>query len=894
MSQPLARFAMSRPLRAGVALLTFAILAAPFMAPAEAAACTAQSYNPSTRWTTIDGPRFSTGGKEITYHAVDPLDPRRIYVTNGSVIAVTTDTGCNWKETYKGPSGPGAPTAYEIRQVIAPSPLTAVALIHESSPVSRPRVELSTNAGESWTTGGAGLAAGEPEFLRSGKRASSQIYLGVDVGGGTLDLIYASEDLGATWTLRSDVSKTKALAGITDVEVDPIDPKTVWGFGTGGLYLSTDGAASFTAIPEFADKGRAGPVDVFHDVKAQPFTMAFTPEGKALGVSRNNDDWLFGSGTPANVDAADHGFVAGDVIVSAQGSVYRYDDPTQGWPNMGAPGGAKQVVTTHAPTLTITAHGGSQIFRWVHGSDASGPGGFLDEDRDISLVLPPEVVAKQATIVPDGKKVVIQAGDSKKVTYRVDLPERPRPLDVYFLVDTSSSMTRTIDGLADGLQDIINSLSSEGIDVNYGLAEFRTYPSSNPPKGEDEKSFVYKQKVDIQEGVEALEKAIEELDADGGGNYDAHLGALYQTATGAGQDLFPVGVPNTEDVPRGQQASFRDKAIRVVIHATDEKFGRSDSDGSATDFVPTEGNPDPRQAPPPSIPSVDAVAAALNDKDIKQVGLSIGYLPHKDLIEMADKTKTVAYGDGVDCDGNGSVEVTVGDPLVCKLRSDTTSDSAINLVPAVVNLLRAVQDPVPVELDAVKGEEVIDKIGPDIYESVILQTRNSLDFEVTYACSERQAGKRFPVRLQADSTVDLSALSVDALVVCKGDAPKEPPPIAPLVAPLIALAVPPPPPVPPSVAELSSASQTQAQSQAQAQGAAAQQEQEEPQLAYVAASGLEDEESLELNMTAYSSRRELPVGAYAGMGAVALAMMFGAGVYKHRVQQRTRAQRQGR
>lgn len=898
------RLATSRPARAWVALLMLAVLTAPFTAPASAQTCGNVSYNPATKWATIKAPRFSAGGQEITSHAVDPLNPRVIYVTNGSVVAVTTDTGCAWKETYTGPNGPGAPTAYVIQQIHAPSPHTVLLRIHETAPLSRPRIEVSTSGGQSWRTGGAGLTAGEPEFLRSGDSASNPLFLGVDVGGGALDMIYVSEDSGDTWVLRTDPSKSELLAGIGDIEVDPVDPRIVFGFGSGGLFLSRDGARSFSEVPEFSDAGRAGPVDVFHTVEAPPYIMAFSPEKGRLGVSRTGEEWLFGNQIPSGVETADHGNSAGDVIVSAGGGVYRYHVDSQGWPSLNAPGGARGVIATHVPSLMLTARGKTEIYRWIEPQGGSGTGGFLDEDRNISLVQSPEVVAKQSDIYPKNKKLVIPVGESEKIRYTVKLPERPRPLDVFFLVDTSSSMTRTIDGLAYGLQDIINELALEGIDVNFGLAEYRTYPSSNPPKSqrpdleEPDSSFVYKRKVDIQKDVQALGAAISELTAAGGGHYDAHLGALKQAATGAGQDIFPIGVTTEEDVPRGQQASFREKAIRVIINATDEKFGRSDGDGSSPGLIPQDDDdPDPRpgQAPPPDIPSFDEVIAHLNTKEIKQVGLSIGYLPHGDLIRVARDTGTVAFGDGVDCDGDGDIEVRISEPLVCKLRSDNTSDSAINLVPAVVNLLRSVQDPVPVQLEAVEGQEVVEKIGPEGYESVILQSRNSLSFDVTFACSKRQAGDRFPVTLQADSTVDLSKLSVDALIVCKGEEePEEVLPVGTLAAPLIALAVPPPPPVPPSVAELSSATQTQAQSQAQAQGAAAQQEQQEPQLAYVAASGLEDEETLELNMTAYSDRRGVPASALLGMGAVAISMMFGAGLIAQRSQQRTRAQRQGR
>ena len=46
-------------------------------------------------------------------------------------------------------------------------------------------------------------------------------------------------------------------------------------------------------------------------------------------------------------------------------------------------------------------------------------------------------------------------------------------MDVFFLVDSSSSMDATIDGLADGIYDVANQLQASGVDAAFGLAEFQ-------------------------------------------------------------------------------------------------------------------------------------------------------------------------------------------------------------------------------------------------------------------------------------------------------------------------------------------------------------------------------------------------------------------------------------
>lgn len=867
-----------------VALLAATIVGAPLFSPAKAAG-PCRGGGTTGIWTTIPGPRFDDGGSLITDHNVDPADADRIYATNGTSVYVT-ENSCDWTKTYQAePVGGvlvGAASTSTIKDIVAPAPGLVVLMIEDGAgTVPRPRVVLSTQGGkpETWEEGGIGLPpTGSPDFLSPFPGLGTVLFMGIDTGGGTTDLLYASADGGRTFVLRSDLSKTPANAGIAGLEVDPIDRESLWAFGSGGLFHSTDGGRSFTLIDDFADTD-AGPVDVFHAPGEDARILAFTPaEGGTLRSNDGGETWLAGASPPLGVtDSVVHGaVVTADQLFATSGGNTYFQQPQSGvWFDLNAPNNGTEGLIFETEGFAASVHTDSTIERLAipeRGIKPS-PQDIAGLGIDVGFNQTDDQIAKAAKLSPQERKIVLKPGQERTITYELDLPQRYVPLDVYFLIDTSSSMTPTLRGLALGIADIASELEDSRIDVRFGLAEYRTYPSAFPPR-DPEPNFVYRQLVDISPIGKPLADAINGLQPAAGGVYDAHMGALLQAATGSGVDLppqnTPPGAPDGGDVPPGQQARFRQVALgkRVIIHATDEKFGDEDAASGDTSLVPKE---------PPDIPEMPEVLGALNAKGIDHVGLSIGRLPLKDLIEVSTGTATFAPEDGVDCDGNGSRDIPAADPLVCQL-DPGDSREAVNLVEPVVSLLKAVAKTVPVGLEVSKGQQVVDGVRPNVYPEVILQTANVLRFKVTYSCTRAQAGKKFPVTLRTETSARLD-LAVRALVKCKSLPVEEDPvpPIAPLVPPLVALVIPPPVPPPPPVTELSSASQVNAQSQAQAQGAAAHQQQEEPQFAYVQAYDKSQEQG-ELAMSSYRGRRgELPFEAALGAGLVFVGLMSATG-----------------
>ncbi|MBW3595184.1 MAG: hypothetical protein KY391_06355, partial [Actinobacteria bacterium] len=339
-------------------------------------------------------------------------------------------------------------------------------------------------------------------------------------------------------------------------------------------------------------------------------------------------------------------------------------------------------------------------------------------------------------------------------------------------------------------------------------------------------------------------------------------------ATGAGEDVWPQGTSDSfadgHDVPEGQQASFADKALKVVLNATDENF---------------VNRPYPNDDFPPDPPSFDRVIRALNARDIKQIGLALSNEATPDMGRVASGTGAVAPGEGADCDGNGSAEIPAGAPLVCPAKGS-------NLVPAIVNMVEAVRNTQPVSLRARAKDDVIASVTPEEYPGVVLQADQDLTFDVTYECPRSMAGERSRVDLTARQASKRLAAAT-ATVVC-GDVDRKKKPFFDLypfdrvlaLLPLLPLSPPP---------TLTNPSQaTQAQSQAQAQGAMATQEQEQPQVALATqykealSEALAREE--EYAMTRYRERSapEVPPGLLVAAGAVMMSAAYGLAVSRRR------------
>lgn len=881
----------ARPASVVAAFLVALVTVAPLATTAGAAGCSGVTERGT--WTTIEGPEWSAGPDRIAAHAVDVTDARRLYVTNGSVIAVSKNGGCSWKETYRGEGlTPAAP--YEVVSLVSPLPGRVVATVAEDvAGAARPRIVITQDGGESWSVEGSGLPpAGHPEFVRVLGDGGQLLYLGIDVGGGALDFLYRTVDGGITWTLVSDITQAAPNRGIRGIEVDPVEFDQMWAYGNTGLYRSQDGGESFQPVAEFAEE-TTGPLDLFHERGQPARIIVFTPDKNSFEVSRDGGETWADNGAPGDVDTITHGAFAEDVVITAHDHAYRYHDASFLFFDLEAPSSVRAISAHRVPRVTYFAHSDTTI-EWHVGIDAGTGGGsdILERRRDIPLPPRPGFTQERSRLGPTGRELVLEAGERRTITYRLKLPNRRLPLDVFFLMDTTDSMDSVLDATALAMGDIMTTLAREGLDVSFGLGEHRAYPDFFPPKTPCDRNtdpapppqscdhnFIYQEVVPIREESDAeMVETLENLQTAGGGIYDAQLGALYQVATGEGQQFD--GAYSMHDVERNQDADWRDKArggLRVVVHPTDEPFGTPDSGGDRDD----PAGPGSRVGPAPDIPSIDEVIAELQKNEVRYVGLAIGDIPQMKIDQRTVARETGAIAPhAIDCTGDGRTDIPAGRPLVCESGRQEVRSNDRGVAAAIVELLKAIPNRSDVALEVRGGAPVVAGVTPRVHRAVQLQTSKQLTFDVTYRCTDAQAGRTIPVRLAAVAE-DLD-LEVAATVTC-AEEPEVPPALTAL--PLVGAVAPPLPPPPPAT-QLSQATQMHAQAQAQAQAGAAHQEEEQPQTALVTA--FDEAAEQELAFSRYNGRSRMPAEAALGAAAVALGMMAATGTALAR---RTRVRR---
>lgn len=281
-----------------------------------------------------------------------------------------------------------------------------------------------------------------------------------------------------------------------------------------------------------------------------------------------------------------------------------------------------------------------------------------------------------ATLRPARRTIDLDYQGTARVPVALEMPADPTPLDVFFLVDTTASMDGAICGVRVGLFSIARALVRAGIDVRFGVAEYRVYREFEG----DSQSFPYRRVRDIGLMDGRLVDALYQLQAQGGGE-ETQLAAIYQSATGAGQDLAPRNSRRDRwrDIKPDRQANFRPDALKVILHVADERF---------TSPSPTY-----------PVPSEEKVIAALRDRDVLQLGIAVAEPPYQALRRIAEGSRAVAPIGGVDCNGDGAPEIAQGQPLVCRAPPPEgivgiggEEQEIINMAPSIVALLKAVRD----------------------------------------------------------------------------------------------------------------------------------------------------------------------------------------------------------
>jgi len=255
-------------------------------------------------------------------------------------------------------------------------------------------------------------------------------------------------------------------------------------------------------------------------------------------------------------------------------------------------------------------------------------------------------------------------------------------LDVFIIVDLSGSFTDDLPNFQTQAPNIISTLRAANPNTRFGIGRFEDYPIDpfgNAAAGDK----AYERLVDLTFDTGPVLNTISGLfTRDGADLPQSQLPALLQAATGTGQDLSGAGFPGAS-IPVGQQANFRAGATKIFLLWTDAAFHRPGDSGS----IPYPG------------PSFSDVANAMQALDPgKVIGISAGTDGLADLQQIAAATNTIAPPEGVDCNGDGVIDVAGGAPLVCVIG---TSGEGIGA--AILASVEAVALPFKVNIDIKPG-----------------------------------------------------------------------------------------------------------------------------------------------------------------------------------------------
>jgi len=263
-------------------------------------------------WSTIGLPRWPNRSTElpngaplvyvgvntppfITDLAVDPIDPDRIFVTDGSTVMRSQNGGCTWKEVFylpglEDPPDPALPSAelnvitsihipesrqghnriYMVtRPVRALNPYRAVHVIH------------SSDGGGSWKLSSvvAPTVYSNAEIFAAPSDPNDVFLVVNPANTAGLRLLFASSDGAESWSLRS-----------TDVvgngwRVDPLRPAHLWGGDV--LSHSRDGGKTFRRVKSLSGSTAIHDIDLAHE-RGKPLWIVAAFDDGRLMLSRDD------------------------------------------------------------------------------------------------------------------------------------------------------------------------------------------------------------------------------------------------------------------------------------------------------------------------------------------------------------------------------------------------------------------------------------------------------------------------------------------------------------------------------------------------------------------------------------------------------------------------------
>ncbi|MDQ1710875.1 MAG: hypothetical protein QOE45_325 [Frankiaceae bacterium] len=740
-------------------------------------------------WARIRSPQYAAteGDRKVTAFAVPPAQRGWIYMTNGSVVQLSTSAGCKWDHIYPAPAQTdavaAAPRPRVVTQLVAPSAhVLWVASYDDAGGAAHPHVERSPDAApaagnrtaKAFQSFDNGLpAVGRPVRLAVSPVNADQAYLLIDttpdVGHGTTtarrQVFRSSVDLtlkdtklpSQSWAELTLPAEVTTPAGLV---VSPADSSVIWAWAGSSYAVSADRGDHWRV------RRANGPVTAV-DVDGTGRAAVFTREGED-GRLTFVDDTLAVTGTrpvPVVAATAAHARRYGVHAVAGARGTYGWDVNQKRWVPI-HPRGVRpfERVTfgTSAAAGILLGQSGGDLYRLdLFAGDAfltppmTNGGDDVEVNGDGSIAKPTiRVQHHDVTVAP-----------ARTAPDRVDfgVPPSPVPLDVFFLMDTTDSMGTAIEGLKKGVKQIARNLKARTHgSACFGVGDVKDESVVHSTGATTLAPYTLVQQITCD--LDELQRGVDKL-TEGGGNADereAQTIALTQAVTGKGQAEPPAVLP-------GQDAHFT-APTRVIVLITDAGFMHGTVSGS-------------------TFPTIKDTVRTLNAyHDTKVVGIVVHTSNSftkalADVTAVVQGTHTVAPEWGVDCDGIGGPDVGPGAPLVCE-----TENQAPAIEPAIVALLLNIKDPGTMASEVVDPHHVVARVDGSLSGIVDLKRENHQPYTVHVTCSPEQDGQDLPVRLYG--SVRGETLVADEVVVhCR--APK-----------VLAVQVPPPDPQADAVPEL--------------------------------------------------------------------------------------------
>lgn len=344
--------------------------------------------------------------------------------------------------------------------------------------------------------------------------------------------------------------------------------------------------------------------------------------------------------------------------------------------------------------------------------------------------------------------------------------------DVGFLLDTTCSMSGTLNAMAAEFSTMVGEIAARLPDAEYGVATFDDYNHAGYGSGSD-KPFILLQEVTsnttrvqsvlggigLHNGNDGPESGMEALyQGLSGVGYDQNCNRSYDS----GDDVKPflasstdpfaggAGGAHTGAYPGGGEIGgfgYRDYALPILVYATDNQMRDDDvaSYGTPGGCPGDAGNTD--------------VTAAANAIGAYLIGISVsGSTPVSQMNSLADATRSFA-----DTDGDGMVD----DRLVFQW-SGSSASLRSTIVSAIEDLVTSIQfERVSLEVEN-DPYGFVTGISPEYYDLGSSADGQTVEFELEFrgavAATDEDEVYTLTLNVIGDDTVLLDTLDIFVVV----------------------------------------------------------------------------------------------------------------------------------